>query len=151
MPTFLTRIRDALFREPPPRRVVAPAPAPAPRAPSLSAADMRAMGAMLDELRRVLDADESHRQTYRRLTRFERKFAEKGIHATEAVPVADLRRALRDFDALVRNWSLPSLADLRSRMAVPLAERSGAASVWIAANSISIGYVTRHDSLQPGG
>lgn len=53
------------------------------------------------------------------------------------VPVDQLRHALGDFEARVRNWSSPSLADLRSRMAVMLADRSSAASVWIAANSVS--------------
>ena len=37
----------------------------------------------------------------------------------------------------MRNWSSASLADLRSRMAVVLADRSSAASVWIAVNSVN--------------
>ena len=37
---------------------------------------------------------------------------------------------------MVRNWSSPALADLRSRMAVTLADRTSASSVWIAANSV---------------
>ena len=52
------------------------------------------------------------------------------------MPVDQLRRALREFEALVRNWSSASLADLRSRMAVVLADRSSASSVWIAANTV---------------
>ncbi len=91
---------------------------------------------MAQELRRVLDEDESHRQTYRHLARFERKFAKYGLRTVERLPVDQLRRALSDFESLVRNWSSPNLADLRSRMAVVLADRSSAASVWIAANSI---------------
>lgn len=91
---------------------------------------------MAQELRRVLDEDESHRQVYRHLARFERKFAKYGLRTVEQLPVDQLRRALSDFEALVRNWSSLSLADLRSRMAVVLADRSSAASVWIAANSI---------------
>lgn len=93
--------------------------------------------AMRASLQRALDAEVSHRKTYRNLARFERKLGESGLQAIEAIPVADLRRALRDFEALVRNWSEVELADLRSRMAVTLADRSSAASMWIAANSVS--------------
>jgi hypothetical protein len=96
-----------------------------------------AMRAMRDEMRRVLDEDESHRQAFHHLARFERKFAKHGLGAMEQVPVDQLRRALADFESLVRNWSSASLADLRSRMAVVLADRSSAASVWIAVNSVS--------------
>ena len=99
---------------------------------------------MLDEMRAVLDAHASHRQTFRHLARFERKFSQRGIRAIEDVPVEQLRRALRDFEALVRNWSSASLADLRSRMAVALADRSSAASVWIAVNTVSKVF-TSHD------
>ena len=79
----------------------------------------------------------SHRQTYRHLARFERKFDKYGLRTIEQLPVDQLRRALREFESLVRNWSSPSLADLRSRMAVVLADRSSASSVWIAANSVN--------------
>ena len=89
------------------------------------------------ELGKVLDGDASHRQRYRHLARFERKFDKYGLRTIEQLPVDQLRRALREFEALVRNWSSPSLADLRSRMAVVLADRSSASSVWIAANTIN--------------
>lgn len=92
--------------------------------------------AMRVELGRVLDGDDSHRHTYRHLARFERKFDKYGLRTIEQLPVDQLRRALREFEALVRNWSSPSLADLRSRMAVVLADRASASSVWIAANSV---------------
>lgn len=116
------------------RPPTAPAPGQGPQRVRLSSADMRAMR---DEMRAVLDAQPSNRQAFRHLARFERKFSQRGIRAVEEVPVEQLRRALRDFEALVRNWSSPSLADLRSRMAVALADRSSAASVWIAANTVS--------------
>jgi len=96
----------------------------------------------LDRLRRILDQDESFRHTYRHLARFERKFVKYGMRTIAQLPVADLRRALRDFESLVRNWSSASLADLRSRMAVVLADRSSAASMWIAENSVT---AERHD------
>ena len=102
---------------------------------------------MRDEMRRVLDEDETHRQVFRHLARFERKFAKNGLGAIESVPVDQLRRALKDFEALVRNWSSASLADLRSRMAVTLADRSSAASVWVAANSVSSTYRPRPETM----
>lgn len=115
-------------QEPEPTR-----PEPAIRALQATADTTRAMA---QELGRVLDEDESHRRVYRHLARFERKFAKYGLRTVEQLPVDQLRRALSDFESLVRNWSSLSLADLRSRMAVVLADRSSAASVWIAANSI---------------
>ena len=108
-------------------------PEPAIRALQANIDTVRAMRA---ELGRVLDGDESYRQTYRHLARFERKFDKYGLRTIEQLPIDQLRRALREFEALVRNWSSVSLADLRSRMAVVLADRSSAASVWIAVNSV---------------
>ncbi|HWK82704.1 MAG TPA: hypothetical protein VNS61_03130 [Caldimonas sp.] len=119
-------------------------PDSAPCVPRLSSAAIRSMR---DELNRVLDADDTHRQVFRHLARFERKFARTGLRAIEEVPVEQLRRALKDFEALVRNWSSASLADLRSRMAVTLADRSSAASVWIAANSVSSELRPRPESM----
>ncbi|MDQ2734167.1 MAG: hypothetical protein M3Y55_04065 [Pseudomonadota bacterium] len=109
-----------------------------------STAELRAMR---DEMRRILDAEEAHRRVFRHLARFERKFSKSGLRAIEEVPVEQLRRALKDFEALVRNWSSPSLADLRSRMAVTLADRSSAASLWIADNSVSSTYRPRPESM----
>ena len=118
---------------PPTREALETRPAPAIR--SLQAS-IDAVRAMRIELGKVLDRDVSHRQTYRHLARFERKFDKYGLRTIEQLPVDELRRALREFEALVRNWSSASLADLRSRMAVVLADRSSASSVWIAANTV---------------
>ena len=169
MPTLLSRLFGAVFAvplliskpllrffesrkrqsgayrlRPPPRPFSLSQPEP-PRLKAASASEMRAMR---DEMRRVLDADETHRQVFRHLARFERKFARSGLRAIEEVPVEQLRRALKDFEALVRNWSSASLADLRSRMAVTLADRSSAASVWIAANSVSSEFRPRPESMR---
>jgi len=118
---------------PPSREAQNTRPEPAIRALQ---ADIDCVRAMRAELGKVLDGHETCRQTYRNLARFERKFDKYGLRTIEQLPVDQLRRALREFEALVRNWSSASLADLRSRMAVVLADRSSAASVWIAANSI---------------
>ena len=109
---------------------------PEPAIRSLQAS-IEAVRAMRIELGKVLDGDESYRQTYRNLARFERKLDKYGLRTIEQLPVDQLRRALREFEALVRNWSSPSLADLRSRMAVVLADRASASSVWIAANTVN--------------
>jgi hypothetical protein len=137
--------RSGAFRARPPSRPFADTQTEvAARIKPPSAAEIRAMR---DEIRRVLDEDETHRQVFRHLARFERKFAKSGLSAIESVPVDQLRRALKDFEALVRNWSSVSLADLRSRMAVTLTERSSAASVWIAANSVSSVFRPRPETM----
>lgn len=138
------RRRSGAWRVRPPGLDDRTLPDAAPRVPRPSSAAIRSMR---DELHRVLDADETHRQVFRHLARFERKFAKTGLRAIEEVPVEQLRRALKDFEALVRNWSSASLADLRSRMAVTLADRSSAASVWIAANSVSSELRPRPESM----
>ena len=127
------RRKGAWRVRPPSREAVETRPEPAIR--SLQAS-IDAVRAMRVELGKALDADESHRQTYRHLARFERKLDKYGLRTLEQFPVDELRRALREFEALVRNWSSTSLADLRSRMAVVLADRSSASSMWIAANTV---------------
>ena len=118
---------------PPAREAADTRPEPAIRSLQGTVETVRAMRL---ELGKALDGDDSHRQTYRHLARFERKFDKHGLRTIEQLPVEQLRRALREFEALVRNWSSPSLADLRSRMAVVLADRASGSSVWIAANSV---------------
>jgi hypothetical protein len=119
---------------PPSREALQTRPEPAIR--SLQG-DIEVVRAMRVELGKVLDGDESYRQSYRNLARFERKLDKYGLRTLEQFPVDQLRRALREFEALVRNWSSASLADLRSRMAVVLADRASASSVWIAVNTVN--------------
>lgn len=112
---------------------VAPEPRRANRPPAALLRSMR------DELRRELTRHASEGRVYPQLARFERQFSKVGLRVLEAVPVEHLRRALREFEAMVRNWSSPALADLRSRMAVTLAERTSGSSVWIAQTTIAPG------------
>ncbi|MEO9067245.1 MAG: hypothetical protein ABI281_03890 [Caldimonas sp.] len=112
-------------------------PAPVLRAPQISGSAMRVMR---NELRAELAIHAANGRDFVHLARFERKFSQAGVRAVDEVPIDQLRRALADFEAMVRNWSSASLADLRSRMAVGLAERSSASSVWIAVNSIAPTY-----------
>ena len=128
------KLRSGAWRVRPPA-IEAQQTRPEPAIRSLQA-NIETVRAMRTELGKVLDADDSHRQTYLNLARFERKFDKYGMRTIEQLPVDQLRRALREFETLVRNWSSPSLADLRSRMAVVLADRASASSVWIAANSV---------------
>ncbi|HEX2539509.1 MAG TPA: hypothetical protein VHM00_00325 [Caldimonas sp.] len=118
---------------------VAPEPRRAKRPPAALLRSMR------DELRHELARNAAEGNAYPHLARFERQFSKVGLRVLEAVPVDHLRRALREFEAMVRNWSSPALADLRSRMAVTLADRTSASSVWIAANSVAPGM--RGDAL----
>ena len=112
---------------------VAPEPRRAKRPPAALLRNMR------DELRHELARNAAEGRAYPQLARFERQFSKVGLRVLEAVPVDQLRRALREFEAMVRNWSSPALADLRSRMAVTLAERTSASSMWIAQNSVAPG------------
>ncbi|MEO8081605.1 MAG: hypothetical protein ABI641_13820 [Caldimonas sp.] len=106
--------------------------------PGPSSADQKRMR---DELRGVLDERPDARVTFRRLARFERKFSLAGLRALDQIPIQDLRRALVDFEALVSNWSSAPLAELRSRMAVTLSDRSSASSMWITAVSVASQYL----------
>lgn len=99
-----------------------------------------AMRAMRDELRGELARNAAEGRAFLHLARFERKFSKSGLRAIDDVPIDHLRRALADFEVMVRNWSSPALADLRSRMAVSLADRASASTVWIAVNSIAPAY-----------
>ena len=111
--------------------------APEPRRPKRPPAAL--LRNMRDELRRELAANAAEGRAYPQLARFERQFSKVGLRVLEAVPVDLLRRALWEFESMVRNWSSPGLADLRSRMAVALAERTSGSSVWIAQNSVAPG------------
>ncbi len=118
---------------------VAPEPRRAKRPPAALLRSMR------DELRHELARNAAEGRAYLQLARFERQFSKVGLRVLDAVPVDHLRRALREFESMVRNWSSPALADLRSRMAVTLADRTSASSVWIAVNSVAPG--TRGEAL----
>ena len=134
--------RSGAWRVRPRSRGDAQTTRPEPAIRSLQASP-DAVRAMRVELGKVLDADDSHRKAYRYLARFERKFDKYGLRTLQYLPADQLGRALREFEALVRNWSSASLADLRSRMAVVLADRTSASSVWIAVNTVNGAH--RHD------
>lgn len=117
---------------------------PQPRLQRLSSTAMRAMR---DEMRLEIARNAAEGRSFMHLARFERKFSKVGVRAIDEVPIDQLRRALSDFEAMVRNWSSPALADLRSRMAVSLADRASASTVWIAVNSIVPVYRNAPESM----
>lgn len=121
---------------------------PPPPTPDVLRAPRERLVAMRDELRAQLAAHAAEGSAFAHLARFERKFSQRGLRALDELPVDQLRRALADFESMVRNWSSPALADLRSRMAVHLADRASASTMWIAVNSIAPGY-RAGDSRQP--
>lgn len=106
-----------------------------------------AMRAMRDELRAELANNAAQGRAFVHLARFERKFSKRGLYALDEVPIDLLRRAVADFEAMIRNWSSAALADLRSRMAVSLADRASASTVWIAVNSIAPTYRNSPDTM----
>lgn len=114
--------------------------APAAETNGVPMPSLAVMRAMRDELRKELARCAADGRVHAHLARFERRFSKRGVRAIDEIPVDQLRRALADFESMVRNWSSPALADLRSRMAVRLADRSSAASVWIAVNSVAPSY-----------
>jgi hypothetical protein len=99
--------------------------------------------AMRRELGAVLDAHEGSREVFRYLAHFERRFAKSGLETLELMPPERLRRALAQLEAIVTNWSQPNLADLRSRMAVAVAERDSGRAMWAPAATLSQAYAPR--------
>lgn len=75
-------------------------------------------------LRRLLDLAPGSRHVLRHLGYVERALAKQGTQALDEVPVEVMATALAQLEAVVSNWSDRDLADLRSRMAVAVRQRS---------------------------
>lgn len=75
-------------------------------------------------LKTLLDSHARTRRVMRHLAFFEGALAIHGLKATAEVPVEVLSVAVGQLEALVGNWSNPGLAELRSKMAVAIVERS---------------------------
>ena len=69
-------------------------------------------------------ARQSAEQLMRHLGYLDRALATQGLKALTEVPVEVLAASLEQLDAIVSNWSDRHLADLRSRLAVAVKERS---------------------------
>jgi hypothetical protein len=105
-----------------------------------SSEDVRSMRR---ELSAVLDGHDGSREVFRYLAHFEQRFGRSGLRILEDMPTKRLRRALAQFEAIVSNWSSPHLADLRSRMAVAVADRDSGAAMWAPQQTISKAYGPR--------
>ncbi len=75
-------------------------------------------------LKTLLDSHAKTRRVMRHLAFFERALAKHGLKAVAEVPVEVLSAAVGQLETLVSNWSNPRLAELRSKMAVALVDRS---------------------------
>lgn len=75
-------------------------------------------------LKALLDLHPLTRQLMRHLGYLDRELATQGLKALAEVPVEVLATSLEQLDAIVDNWSDRHLADLRSRLAVAVKERS---------------------------
>jgi hypothetical protein len=87
--------------------------------------DAEALRLLRADLKSLLDAHPmTRRMVARHLAAFERALAKHGMNALNRVPIDVLVPALAQLEALVSNWSSPSLASLRSEMSVTLINRS---------------------------
>lgn len=100
-----------------PREPLPAGPAPVPKAVAEVALSRQA-------LQRLLDKHPLARRAMRHLACFEHLLGSQGVVALNDMPVDVLAQALEQFDAVVTDWSDWHLAELRSRMAVALKERS---------------------------
>jgi len=94
-----------------------PAPPPVPKA----IAEAEPLRRRLEQL---LDLHPMTRRMMRHLGYLEGMLATQGLTVLAEMPIEVLSAALEQLDTLVTNWSDRELADLRSRMAVALKERS---------------------------
>jgi hypothetical protein len=76
------------------------------------------------ELKTLLDCHRKTRRVLRHLAYIERALATQGTKVMAEAPIEVLSIALGQFEALVSNWSNPALAELRSKMAAAIKDRS---------------------------
>ena len=99
--------------------------AKAPLARTAAAQAVAEAAPQIRALKRLLNQHALTRHTLRHLAYVERGLATKGLAALGEIPVEVLEVALAQLDAIVSNWSDRDLAEIRSRMAVSLKERTG--------------------------
>jgi hypothetical protein len=79
---------------------------------------------MRRDLYQMLEQHPGSRQIMRHLDLAERTLRSGGIKAFEALPIRVIAKALAQMERLVWDWSPEGLAELRSRMAVMVKNRS---------------------------
>ena len=108
-------------------RGTSPAKRPTRAAAERTAAKKRRLAASVQmeaDLTWLLDQHASTRHLMRHLEFTERALQRRGVSGLERLPVRVIAKALAELESLVRDWSATGLADLRSRMAVMLKNRS---------------------------
>lgn len=75
-------------------------------------------------LKALLDSHAPARRVMRHLGYVERALATQGLDVMSQVPVEVLAESLRQLESIVGNWSDSNLAELRSKLAVTVIERS---------------------------
>ena len=75
-------------------------------------------------LKTLLDSHPPARRVMRHLGYVERALGTQGLDAMSQVPVEVLAESLRQLESIVSNWSDVNLAELRSKLAVTVIERS---------------------------
>jgi hypothetical protein len=78
---------------------------------------------MRRDLYTLLERHPASRQTMRRLDVIERTLRHTGMNAVEALPLPVLAKGLAELESLVWDWSVPGLAEVRSRLAVAVKRR----------------------------
>ena len=93
----------------------------------------------------VLDRHASSRQVFRYLTALEAAVAQRGPKALGRLPTPVLELALEQMEGLVRDWSVPALAFLRSAVSVEITTRRKVSaakeqelSVFVAPNKLHV-------------
>jgi len=98
---------------------------------------------MRRDLYTLLEHHPASRQTMRHLDVIERTLRRTGIDAVEALPVKVLAKGLDELEALVWDWSVAGLAEVRSRLAVTVKRRRHEA------NAPTASPFERYDSAAP--
>lgn len=90
---------------------------------AVAGVDAAALEQMRTALQQLLGRHPQARAIVRHLAFFDRAFRRDGLQAFDGVPLDVLRTALEQFEMLVTNWADRGLAELRSRMALAVADR----------------------------
>jgi len=103
-------------------RIAATAPGVGPH--ELADKAIAAAAPLKTALNKLLDSHRMTRQVMRHLAYLEKALATQGFQALSEVPVEVLVASLEQLDSIISNWSNHHLAELRSKMAVAVMERS---------------------------
>lgn len=106
-----------------PARPAGAEPPPASASRAVRGLDEARIDLIGSQLRALLKRHPQARSVLRHLGYVEAALRKQGAEALDEVPVDVLRAALQQLESLVTNWQQEGLAELRSRLAVAVAER----------------------------